>query len=112
MKKPWGSETTVKEFWNCRLELHEEYWEVKQNILKIFYDNSKSIQSVHLGGKKSLKSKELRQELLIYSNDATADYKYKKSIILEQINRKDTFQKQLDSHKLSVHKIFNDQFSQ
>jgi hypothetical protein len=69
----------------------------RQQIINIFYKNSKSIQINHLGGKKSLESKEFKQELELFYNQIRGDYDFKKSVILEQIKRNDSFQEQLKS---------------
>jgi hypothetical protein len=111
VKQHLDTKTTVEEFWNTRLELNEQQWEVRKSILKIFYDNSKTIQSSHLGGKNSLKSKELRQELQLFTDNTRNDYKIKKSIIIDQIHKKDTwdtFQKQLNNQNLSLYNVYDE----
>jgi hypothetical protein len=112
-KLPSGGEApidiTVKEFWEKRLDANGSHWVDRQQIINIFYKNSKSIQINHLGGKKSLESKEFKQELELFYNQIRGDYDFKKSVILEQIKRNDSFQEQLKSMGWTVHKIFTDQ---
>jgi phage shock protein A len=66
---------------------------------------------VHLGGKKSQKSKDFRNELTTYFNNAGSEYRKNKSLILEQINSKDTFQKELDSQNLSIKKLYENVYN-
>jgi hypothetical protein len=77
--------------------------------MNIFYKNSKLIQLDHLGGKNTEKSKEFKKELQNFYDKTRNDYISKKSVILEQIKRKDGFEQQLRSFDSSVHKIYTDQ---
>jgi hypothetical protein len=80
----------------------------KEDLVNIFYKNSKMIQSQHLGGKNSYKSKEFKKELQVYHGKALEDYSIKKSLILEQIKRKDGFEEQLRYAGSSAHKTLTD----
>lgn len=86
------------------LEMHASDLKDKKAALRIFYDNSKNVQSQYLGGggKKSHKSSEFRQELQIFNDRAHEDFSVKKSSILEEIKRKDLFEKQLRHGDTSV----------
>lgn len=85
------------------LEMHASDLKDKKAALRIFYDNSKNVQSQYLGGgKKSHKSSEFRQELKIFNDRAHEDFSVKKSSILEEIKRKDLFEKQLRHGDTSV----------
>ncbi|RYE14617.1 MAG: hypothetical protein EOP34_06095 [Rickettsiales bacterium] len=63
----------------------------------------------HLGGKNSPESKFFKNELHVFYDKTRDDYSFKKSIILEQIKRKDGFEQQLRSFDSSVYKTFTDQ---
>ena len=90
--KPFDTETTVKEYWKKSLEINTDNWKDKEKMINVFYKNSKSIQLQHLGGKNSQKSKDLKNELQFFYDRTRTDYNFKKSVILEQIKRKDEFQ--------------------
>jgi hypothetical protein len=90
------------------LEVQKVNFKQKEDIINIFYKNSKIIQSQHLGGKNSSRSKEFKRELEIFHSKALEDYSVKKSLVLEQIKRKDGFEEQLRSARSSAHKTLTD----
>jgi hypothetical protein len=107
-KVRWSEKTTVKEYWEKMLEVQKVNFKQKEDIINIFYKNSKMIQTQHLGGKGNYKSKEFKKELKIFHDRALQDYSVKKSIVLEQIKRKDGFEEQLRFAGSSAHKTFTD----
>jgi hypothetical protein len=107
-KVRWNKETTVKEYWQKMFEVQKVNFKQKEDIINIFYRNSKMIQSEYLGGKTSYRTQEFKRELHIYHDRSLKDYSFKKSIILEQIKRKDGFEEQLRSVGSSAHKTFTD----
>lgn len=109
-KVRWNEQTTVKEFWEKKKVIHTSNWKDTEDIINIFYKNSKRIQVEHLGGKTSEKSKLFKKQLKNLYDNSQYDYTSKKSIILEQIKRKDGFEEQLRSVQSSVFKTLTDTF--